>query len=83
MGSIIRYESIYFGIQEMFLQVETTILNDNIKFIIEVLKVFGEKEDAEHMASDEGYMIFMNQSREQTCNMIDASKGIVFDAKEL
>jgi len=48
-----------------------------------VLKVFGEKEDAEHMASDEGYMIFMNQSREQTCNMIDASKGIVFDAKEL
>jgi len=64
LGSIIRYESIYFGMQELFLTVETTILNDNIKFIIEVLKVFGQKEDAEQLASEEGYEIFMKMSRE-------------------
>ena len=83
LGAIVRYESIYFGMQELFIQVETTILNDNIKFIIEVLKVFGEKEDGEEIASEEGYLIFMDMSREQTCSLIDASKGIVFDEKEL
>jgi hypothetical protein len=48
-----------------------------------VLKIFGEKEDGEEIASEEGYQIFMNMSREETCSLIDASKGIVFDEKEL
>lgn len=58
-------------------------MNDNIKFIIEVLSVFGQKEVGELLASEEGFEIFMKQSREQTCPMIDGSKGIVFDEKLL
>jgi hypothetical protein len=59
IGSIVRFDSIYFGMQEFFIQVETTILNDNIKFIIEVLSVFGQKEVGEVLASEEGFEVFM------------------------
>jgi hypothetical protein len=42
IGSVIRYDNIQLRILEFFLQVETTILNDNIKFIFEVLDLFGK-----------------------------------------
>jgi hypothetical protein len=65
------------------LQVETTILNDNIKFLYEILSVFGKKEDGELLATDEKYEEAFLLSREDTCPMVDASKGIVFDEKNL
>ena len=34
LGSIVRYDHIFFGMQEFFIQVETTIVNDNLKFML-------------------------------------------------
>ena len=42
LGKIIRYESIFFGMQEIFFNVETDIVNDNVKFIVECLELFGD-----------------------------------------
>jgi hypothetical protein len=67
LGQIVRYESIYFGMQEFFIQVETTILNDNIKFLIEVMDVLGQKEDGEMLASEEEYERQLLYSRDQIC----------------
>ena len=81
MGSIVRYDSIYFGMQEFFLQIETTILNDNIKFFVEVVEVFGQKEDTEILVQDEEKESKRMQklSRDDTCPFLDATKGIGFN----
>ena len=68
--------------QEFFIQVETTIVNDNIKFFIEILDLFGKRED-EIMATDESYEECMTITREETCNMLDASQGIIFDESQI
>jgi hypothetical protein len=34
IGSVIRYDKIRFGIQEFFIQVESNIVNDNLKFVM-------------------------------------------------
>jgi hypothetical protein len=47
--------------------VETTILNDNIKFLIEVMDVLGQKEDGEMLASEEEYERQLLYSRDQIC----------------
>lgn len=73
LGAIIRYDSIYFAMQEIFLQVETTILKDNFKFVLETLKVFGRKEEQTESASRRNFSYYLEQSREQTCQKIDAS----------
>lgn len=67
--------------QEFFIQVETTIVNDNIKFFIEILDLFGSHED-EIQATDEQYEECTKITREQTCSMLDASQGIVLDESQ-
>lgn len=47
-GSIIRYESIKFGIQEFFLQIENNLFSDNVRFVVEIMKVFS----LDHSADD-------------------------------
>ena len=81
LGSIVRYDSIYFGMQEFFLQIETTILNDNMKFFVQVLDVCGQKEDSEILVEDEAKerQRMMKLSRDDNCPFLDASKGIDFN----
>ena len=55
IGSVVRYDSIQFRLLEFFLQVETTILNDNLKFIFEILDLFGKQSEVEILASDEEF----------------------------
>ena len=67
--------------QEFFLQIETTIMNDNIKFFVEVLDVFGQKEDSEVLVQDEDQELkhIIKLSRDDICPFLDASKGIDFN----
>lgn len=81
VGSIINYKTIYFGMQEVFLQAETTIVNDNIKFLVEILALLGQTADHEVMATDESYERALAIPREETCAALDASHGIVFDER--
>lgn len=63
------------------MQVETNIVNDHIRFFVEILDLFGKKFDQEILSTEESYETALTLSREQTCEALDASKGIIFDEK--
>lgn len=74
-GSVIRYESLEFGMQEMFLQVETNIISENIKFYKDILDLFGERDVL--YATDQSYHDSTEKERETFCPELEASEGLV------
>ncbi len=79
LGQIIRYEKIIFGIQEFFIQIETSIVNDNLKMVMELLNIFSEQIDEERISTKEDFDKKMDMPRTDLCSLLDASKGLVFD----
>jgi hypothetical protein len=55
IGSLIRIERIKAGIQEFFIQVESDIVNDNFKFVIETLQVFNIKPEENRVAESKDF----------------------------
>lgn len=79
-GSIIRYDSIKFGIQEFFVQLENSLFSDNVRFVVEIMKAFSLDHSADdRMAGKEDYRDAKQKFRRQVCAEVDASQGVSFD----
>jgi len=58
-------------------------LNDNLKFVLEILDTFSLQSDAEKMTSDEDFKKSKDQDRREMCVSVDAKHGVVFDQDQL
>ena len=83
VGSIVRYDKIRVGMQELFIQVESTILNDNLKFVMETLGIFNYKVDPDEMATKDEFKKSLTKYRREYCESVDASKGVQFDDSQI
>ena len=63
IGSIIQYNKIRFGILDFFISIETSILNNNLKFAMEVMSVFSLKNDSEIIATKEEFAKSLTKNR--------------------
>lgn len=45
VGSIVRFDSVHLAMQEFFVQVETSIMESNLSFILEIIGLFYRKVD--------------------------------------
>ena len=73
LGTILRYETITFGIQEFFLQIESAIMNENFKLIMDIIDIFSESGEEDIMTNDEEYEKSLHMLRRDQCNLVDAS----------
>jgi len=83
LGSIIRYDKVMFGIQEFFVQIESSIVNNNLQFVMEILAIFSLKEEEDILAKPDDFKKSLTVQRKDLCPVIDASQGIVFDEKQI
>ena len=74
-----------FGMQEFFIQIESNILNDNLKFVQETLQIFmiESEEDKVPNSNDVDFEKALQQKRKDACPMVDASNGVKFDASKI
>lgn len=73
LGTILRYETITFGIQEFFLQIESAIMNENFKLIMDIIDIFSESGEEDIMTSEEEYEKSLHMFRRDQCNLVDAT----------
>lgn len=84
IGSIIRFEYIQFGMQEFFIQVETSILNDNLKLVFSIINNFSVQDEDEKVCRDaDEWEKALLVPRGGRCPLLDASQGVVFDASQI
>ena len=73
LGTILRYEKVTFGIQEFFLQIESAIMNENFKLIMDIIDIFSESGEEDIMTNDEEYEKALHMQRRDQCDLVDAS----------
>lgn len=62
------------------LQIETTIVNNNFKFIEAIYKIFvDEKKYKQKYANGKNFEHYKNIQKEELCADLDATKGAVTD----
>lgn len=42
IGTIVRYDKILFGVQEFFISIESAIVNENFKLVMDIINIFSE-----------------------------------------
>ena len=82
LGSTIRYERVQFVMQEFFIQVESSILNDNLKFVMETLSTFSYEAEEDEISTEAAFLKARAQRRRELCPGVDASRGVVFDESQ-
>ena len=84
LGSIVRYEQVHFAIQEFFLQAETSIVLNNLNFIMSTVDLFNlsvNKMNA--MANKLQFDKCLDKKFKDICPFMDASQGIIIDETQI
>ena len=79
LGSIKRFDKVIFGIQEFFLQVESSITNLILVFVLDILSIFSSIGETDVMTNKEEYQMSLKRSRKDECSCVDASLGVCID----
>lgn len=55
------------------MQIESAIVNENFKLVMDIINIFSEQGEEDMMTSEEEYLKSLNMFRRDQCNLVDAT----------
>ena len=79
LGKLRHYEEITFGIQELYLQIETAIILKILGFVQTIVGTVSSQSEEDVISTQLAFADSMKNNRQKECTVVDASKGVSVD----